>query len=85
MLRHARKWLLIALIAATFGFTGLLRSTAMIAQAVFYAAAGFTLLSVLFWLFEDGRPVSVPEDQPQSKVIPLTALAPPAPPQARAA
>ena len=70
MMKRAGKWLLVALIAAGFGFTGLLRSTAVIAQAVFYPAAAFTLLSVLLWFFEDGQ-VPVRVEPPQAKIVSL--------------
>ena len=44
--------MVIALIAAIFGFTGILHWTAMIAQAVFFVCFGMSVLSLLFSLFE---------------------------------
>jgi len=86
MLGRARKWSLVALIAASFGFTGLLRSTAIIAQAMFYAAAAFALLSVLFCLFEECGPHQVKqEESAEAKIIPLPSISEPTPPEARAA
>jgi uncharacterized membrane protein YtjA (UPF0391 family) len=53
MLKRARTWLVIALVAAIFGFTGLLQNTAMIAQSLFYLCSAFSIISVLFSLFEE--------------------------------
>ena len=53
MLKRARLTALIATIAAIFGFTGIVETTAVIAQTVFYPVAGLTLLSLLFCLFEE--------------------------------
>ena len=53
MLKRARLTALIATIAAIFGFTGIVETTAVIAQSVFYPLAGLTLLSLLFCLFEE--------------------------------
>lgn len=53
MLRRAARWMVIALIAAIFGFTGILHWTAMIAQSVFFVCFGMSLLSLLFSLFEE--------------------------------
>jgi len=83
MVRRARKWLLIALIAAGFGFTGLLRSTAVIAQAVFYVSSSFVVLSLLFGLFEESEPVPMNSQPPQAKVIPLPTLSEPVRQEAR--
>jgi uncharacterized membrane protein YtjA (UPF0391 family) len=44
--------MVVAIIAAIFGFTGLLRWTAAIAQSVFFVCLGFAILSLLFSLFE---------------------------------
>ena len=52
MLRRAARCLVIALLAAIFGFTGILRTTAGIAQSVFFVCFGFCILSLLFSLFE---------------------------------
>jgi uncharacterized membrane protein YtjA (UPF0391 family) len=53
MLRRAANFMVIALIAAMFGFTGLLYWTAFIAQSVFYVCVGVSILSLLFSLFEE--------------------------------
>lgn len=53
MLKRAASCLVIALIAALFGFTGLLRWTAGIAQSVFFVFFGLCVLSLLFSLFEE--------------------------------
>ena len=45
--------MVIALIAAMFGFTGILKATAIIAQSVFFVCFGFCVLSLLFSLFEE--------------------------------
>jgi len=42
--------------AAVFGFSGILRGTAPIAQVVFYLSLGFSALSILFSLFEEVTP-----------------------------
>jgi uncharacterized membrane protein YtjA (UPF0391 family) len=70
MLKRARRWLLIALVAAGFGFTGLLRTTAIIAQAVFYLSSAFVFLSLLFGLFEESKPSQERIEPPQGHVIP---------------
>jgi uncharacterized membrane protein YtjA (UPF0391 family) len=44
--------MVIAMIAAIFGFTGILHWTAGIAQSVFYVCFGLCVLSLLFSLFE---------------------------------
>ena len=72
MLKRARLTALIAAIAAIFGFTGIVESTAVIAQTVFYPLAGLTLLSLLLCLFEESpaslnqRPLTMPADQAHS-------------------
>ena len=53
MLKRAVNCVIIALIAAIFGFTGILRFTAPIAQSVCFVCAGFAVLSLLFSLFEE--------------------------------
>jgi uncharacterized membrane protein YtjA (UPF0391 family) len=53
MLRRAANFMVIALIAAILGFTGLLHWTAFIAQSVFFVCVGVSILSLLFSLFED--------------------------------
>lgn len=53
MLRRAAHCMVIALIAAIFGFTGILHWTAAIAQAVFFVCFGMSMLSLLFSLFEE--------------------------------
>ncbi len=53
MLKRARIWLGISLVAAVFGFTGILEGTAYLAQDLFYICAVFVLLSLLFSLFEE--------------------------------
>ena len=53
MLRRAGNWVLVAVIAAFFGFTGILHWTAAIAQTVFFVCIGFGILSLLFSLFEE--------------------------------
>jgi uncharacterized membrane protein YtjA (UPF0391 family) len=85
MLKRARRWLLIALVAAGFGFTGLLRTTAIIAQAAFYLAAAFGFLSLLFGLFEESGPSQAEIEPRQGQVIPLPTLSEAPRPEARAA
>ena len=53
MLKRAGICVEIAVVAALLGFTGLLESTAPIAQVVFFACVAFSSLSLLFCLFED--------------------------------
>lgn len=53
MLKRAALCVIIAFIAAIFGFTGLLRSTAGIAQSVCVLCLGIAVLSLLFSLFEE--------------------------------
>ena len=52
MLKRAGISMLVALVAAFFGFTGLLQTTAVFAQDVFYILSAFALLSLMFSLFE---------------------------------
>jgi uncharacterized membrane protein YtjA (UPF0391 family) len=52
MLNRARSSLLIGLVAGSFGFTGLLEQTAILAQSVFYFCLAFSLLSALLGLFD---------------------------------
>jgi uncharacterized membrane protein YtjA (UPF0391 family) len=56
MLKRAGNWVLVALIAALFGFTGILRWTAGIAQSVFFVCIAFGLFSLLLSLFEEPSP-----------------------------
>ena len=58
MIRRARISLVISLVAAFFGFTGILQTAAPVAKITFFALAGFAVLSILFALFED-EPVAI--------------------------
>lgn len=69
MLKRAVNCVIVALIAAIFGFTGILRSTAGIAQSVFFVCLGFCVLSLLFSLFEEPAP-------PRIRKIRITATPP---------
>jgi uncharacterized membrane protein YtjA (UPF0391 family) len=69
MLKRATTLLGIAVVAAVFGFTGALRSTAEIAQAVTYVCLGLSLLSFLFCLFEEAEPAVTQERQAQPTPI----------------
>ena len=72
MIKRARIWLLIALIGGFFGFTGVLHSTAVLAQDLFYLCSAFAVLSVLFSLFEEqGEPTSVSQETTMASVVPL--------------
>jgi uncharacterized membrane protein YtjA (UPF0391 family) len=72
MLKRARTWLVIALVAALFGFTGILQSTAMIAQDLFYLCSAFAVLSVLLSLFEgQAEARSLSEEAPQPSALPV--------------
>jgi len=53
MLKRAAHCVVIAVIAAIFGFTGILHWTAGIAQTVFFVFFAFCILSLLFSLFEE--------------------------------
>ena len=58
--------MLIATVAALFGFTGLLDGSAAIAQAVCYVFAASTVLSLTFALFEEARaPITLEEHEPK--------------------
>jgi len=52
MLRRAGFSLVLTLIAAVWGFSGILHVTAPFGRMLFYLAAAFSLLSLLFSLFE---------------------------------
>ncbi|HWX19710.1 MAG TPA: DUF1328 domain-containing protein [Candidatus Binatia bacterium] len=69
MLKRAGYSLVIALVFAMLGFTGMLQKTAPIAQTCCFVYVGFCILSLLFSLFEEGSsPPSqkpVPIDGPQ--------------------
>ena len=52
MLKRAKICVVLGLLAAIFGFTGLLKETAGLAQNLCYLFAGAGLLSSLFCLFE---------------------------------
>jgi len=57
MIKRARISLEIASIAAIFGFTGIIETAAVYAQAAFYILVVFAFLSLLFGLFEEeGEP-----------------------------
>jgi uncharacterized membrane protein YtjA (UPF0391 family) len=64
MIKLALIWFGIGLIAAFFGFTGILGDTTLIAQDLSYVCAGFVLLSLLFCLFE-------PAEKPKGLMIHL--------------
>jgi uncharacterized membrane protein YtjA (UPF0391 family) len=53
MLKRAANCVVIAFVAAIFGFTGILHWTAGIAQSVFFVCIGLSILSLLFSLFEE--------------------------------
>ena len=61
MIHRALIFMVLALIAALFGFTGILQTTAPLAQIAFFALAAFSLLSMLFALFEVEPVVRKPE------------------------
>ncbi len=61
MLKRAYISAVIAVIAAIFGFSGLLDGAAPIAKGVSYAFAGFCAVSLLLSLFEDVDEPPVPE------------------------
>lgn len=52
MLKRARVSLVVALVAAIWGFAGILRVTAPFGRILFFLAAAFCLLSLVFSLFE---------------------------------
>jgi uncharacterized membrane protein YtjA (UPF0391 family) len=53
MLKRAANFVVIAIFAAIFGFTGILHWTAIIAQSVCVLFLSFAGLSLLFSLFEE--------------------------------
>jgi uncharacterized membrane protein YtjA (UPF0391 family) len=61
MLKRAANCLVIAMIAAIFGFTGILQWTAVIAQSVCLVCLGVAVLSLLFSLFEEPSEASARE------------------------
>lgn len=61
MLKRARLWMESGLVAALFGFTGLLQTTAVLFQLACYTCALFFVLSLLFSLFE-------PSDSPTGRL-----------------
>jgi len=69
MLKGAGRCVVIALIAAIFGFTGILHWTAGIAQAVFFVFIAFCVLSLFFSLFKEpsmGRVREIPVEYSNS-------------------
>jgi uncharacterized membrane protein YtjA (UPF0391 family) len=67
MLKRAAHCVVIAVIAAIFGFTGILHWTAGIAQSVFFLFLAFCILSLLFSLFEDSsvpQTLNIPVERP---------------------
>jgi uncharacterized membrane protein YtjA (UPF0391 family) len=74
MLKRAGNFVVIALIAAMFGFTGILRWTAVIAQSVFFVVGALCLLSLLLSLFEEPT-------TPGARHLPLQSPEPPQPPR----
>jgi Small integral membrane protein len=52
MLKRAKICVVLGLLAAIFGFTGLLKETAGLAQNLCYIFGGLALLSLLFCMFE---------------------------------
>jgi uncharacterized membrane protein YtjA (UPF0391 family) len=61
MLKRAANCVVIALIAAIFGFTGILHWTEVIAQSVCFVFLAFCILSLLFSLFEESSAPAVRE------------------------
>ncbi len=53
MIKRARISLLVAVVAAFFGFTGVLTNSAELAQVICYLFLAVSALSFLFCLFED--------------------------------
>ena len=53
MLGWVWMFLILAIVAAIFGFTGILQWTAVIAQSVFFVCFALCVLSLLFSLFEE--------------------------------
>jgi uncharacterized membrane protein YtjA (UPF0391 family) len=72
MLKRAGISLVVTLVAAVWGFTGTLPFTAPFGRILFFIAAGFFLLSLLFSLFEPGAgprsrdPVTVFQPNPRA-------------------
>jgi uncharacterized membrane protein YtjA (UPF0391 family) len=64
--------MVIALIAAIFGFTGILDTAAPLAQITFFALTGFSLLSILLALFEVEPAAIEPQLAPQELITPIT-------------
>jgi len=75
MLKRAANCVVIALIAAIFGFTGILHWTEVIAQSVCFVFLAFCILSLLFSLFEESSAPAVREIavDAQTQPIPLAA------------
>ena len=75
MLKRAANCVVIALIAAIFGFTGILHWTEVIAQSVCFVFLAFCILSLLFSLFEESSAPAVREIavDAQAQPIPLAA------------
>lgn len=76
MLKRAAHCVVIAVIAAIFGFTGILRFTAVIAQSVCLLFLAGCILSLLFSLFEE-------PSEPTARELGLTVGSPPGPPAQR--
>ena len=53
MIKRARLSLVIAIVTAVLGFSGVLRATAPIAQMVCFLSLAFAAISLLFSLFEE--------------------------------
>jgi uncharacterized membrane protein YtjA (UPF0391 family) len=70
MLKRAAVCVLIAVVAALFGFTGILQRTDGIAQLVCVLFAAVSILSLLFSLFEESP-------DPVVRKIPLHVHTPP--------
>jgi len=60
MIKRARISLEVASVAAFFGFTGVLETSAFVAQTAFYVLVAFALLSLLFGSFEQESDAKVP-------------------------
>ena len=60
MIKRAGIATVLALVAGLLGFTGLLQSTAIIAQVFFIVVSAFAFLSLLFSLFEPAATEHVP-------------------------
>jgi uncharacterized membrane protein YtjA (UPF0391 family) len=66
MLKRAIMSAVVGLIAALFGFSGVLDATAPLVQVVFYICAAFCGLSLLLCLFEGPAQVRVLTNQPST-------------------